>query len=147
MSQPISLVNSLKAWQRFFIVGCANTLLTYFLYLLLKHFVNYDKAYFSAYFFGIIISYCLNGKMVFLTKLSAQTLIMYSFIYLAQYALSAIILKLLIQSKIVNDTLAPLMVTVIIVPLTFLTTRFIFTVDFFGKSLQNKEKSNAKPKI
>ena len=110
---------------KFLFVGCVNTLITYIVYLLLVNQFNYSIAYFVSYVVGIVVSYIFNTVYVFNSTFSIKKMLSYPFVYIIQYLFNQTILFLLIEYTFVNKFYAPLLVTVISVPVTFLATKKI----------------------
>ncbi|BBJ00623.1 hypothetical protein FGKAn22_23150 [Ferrigenium kumadai] len=110
---------------RFLIVGAANTLSTYLLYLLLLAFFPYLIAYSLSYCTGIVISYFLNIRFVFKRHVSLATFLAFPVVYISQYCLSALILWLLVEQSGVAPALAMVGVIAATVPITFLMSRFV----------------------
>lgn len=109
---------------RFLVAGTANTLGGYLLYLLLQMVLPYQAAYFLAFVAGVVCAYCLNTLFVFRTRLSWRTFLAYPMIYVAQYAISAPMLAGLVEWLDVPSTIAPLIVSVAMIPVSFLLNRF-----------------------
>lgn len=112
-------------WLRFFLGGGANTAFTYTVYVALNSMLAYQFAYFIAYALGIGFSYWFNAKFVFRVPLSLRGLVSYPVVYLAQYVLSALLLGILVEGVGIEETFAPLLVTVALVPITYLLSRTV----------------------
>lgn len=110
---------------RFVVAGALNTGASYLLYLLLRQALPYQVAYAVAYVAGVVFSYWLNAKFVFNVPLSWRGLLAYPLVYLVQYAASAILLGVLVERVELSDVAAPLIVSAIMIPLTFLMSRWI----------------------
>lgn len=107
-------------WMRFIVGGGINTGFTYLLYLLINRVANYHTAYLIAYVAGIIFSYWFNAQFVFKVALSLRGLFAYPLVYLIQYLLSAFFLGISIEKLGIKETFAPLIVTILMIPLTYL---------------------------
>lgn len=114
-----------KEFMRFLIVGGANTLITYAIYLLFLPIFNYNIAYGTSYVSGIVISFILNAKFVFNTNLTFGKAIKYPLVYVVQYIINVILLNVFIESLNINDKLAPLIVIIISIPITFVLSKLI----------------------
>ena len=110
---------------RFLIVGAANTLSTYLLYLLLLAFFPYLIAYSLAYCVGVVVSYFLNSYFVFRRPFSLATFLAFPVVYLVQYGLGALILWLLVDRAGVAPQLAMAGAIGLTIPVTFLMSRFV----------------------
>ncbi|SRR6266404_2077940 len=110
---------------RFVFWGGVNTLAGYLVYALLLRFLPYLISYSIAYILGIGVSYFLNSRLVFNRELRLRTAVRYPLVYLAQYVVGTITLYLLVQLFRVNKLVAPLLVVILTIPLTFLLSRRI----------------------
>lgn len=114
-----------REFLRFLAVGLANTAFSYGLYLLLDLWLPYKIAYSIAYVCGIIFSYFLNARWVFKTVVSLKTFFAFPLVYVVQYVLSMLGLHLLVELFSVPEKLAPIIVIVLTIPVTFLVSRVI----------------------
>ena len=112
---------------RFFLVGGVNTGLTYAIYLFLNLFINYLYAYSAAYVVGIIFSYLLTAGWVFRISLSLVTFFLYPLIYLIQYLVGVFLLDFLVESAGVSESVAPILVIVGTLPITYLLSKALLT--------------------
>jgi putative flippase GtrA len=110
---------------RFLIGGVLNTVVGYSVYLLLFHWVRYEVAYAIAYITAIAVSYVFNAMFVFRQPMRVRSALYYPLVYLAQFLLGLILLKVLIGVIHVSAWLAPLLVSVLTIPMTFLLSRII----------------------
>lgn len=122
-----------REFLRFLLAGALNTALTYAIYLLAILVVGYQVAYAIAFLAGIFISYWLSLRYVFRQAGSLKKLARYPLVYLAQYAAGAIILELLVRDAVVSVPLAPLVVVVLTLPLTFMLSKFVLAGDKRGQ--------------
>lgn len=110
---------------RFLLVGSINTVSTYIIYLLaLWISTSAILAYNISYMLGIGISYCLNLKITFKKKHSLIKMLSFPLVYVVQYVVGLIALKFFLSWGI-NAELAGLFIIPIIVPITFIFSRFI----------------------
>lgn len=109
---------------RFLFGGLVNTGVTYALYILLEQFFLYQIAYALSYCAGIIFSYWFNTIIVFKTTLSWQGLIKYPVVYIVQYCASALLLAILVENLHIDPKIAPLMVVIATIPVTFILSRW-----------------------
>jgi len=116
-----------QRWLRFIIGGGINTAFTYGFYLMLNTLLGYQMAYFLAYAMGVIFSYWFNAVVVFRVPLSWKGLFSYPIVYVIQYAASALLLGGLVEIAGVSMVLAPLAVTVVMVPLTYAMSRIVLS--------------------
>lgn len=123
------LSTMLPAWMgevfRFLIGGVLNTVVGYGGYLLLLHWIRYEVAYTVSYIVSVTVSYLFSALVVFRQPLSARAALRYPLVYLVQFLLGLVLLKLLIEALHVSAWLAPLLVSVLTIPATFLLSRII----------------------
>lgn len=110
---------------RFLIGGVINTGVSYSCYLLLKIIFSYQLAYALSYIIGIVFSYWFNTKLVFSVPMSWRGFFAYPLVYVVQYLLSALMLEGIVVRLSIKDSVAPLLVTVLMVPVTFSISKFI----------------------
>lgn len=112
---------------KFLVSGSLNTALTYLLYYLLLSFLNYQLAYAITYIAGILISYWLNLKYVFQEVGNWKKFILYPGIYIIQYLVGALFLWLLVHKFSFSVTVAPIIVIILTLPMSFLLNRLVLT--------------------
>lgn len=118
---------SLLEAYRFIIAGLSNTALTYVIYLIAIQRVSYSVAYAIAYVIGILLSYWLNLRFVFKQTTSWRKFCLFPLVYLIQYILGAMLLAICIEWLAIPISLAPLLVILLTLPITFFCSRFILT--------------------
>ena len=116
---------NIKEYASFLLSGAANTGLTYALYALFLFFVPYKLSYSLAYVCGIVFSYYLNSKFVFKQPVTLAKFLKYPAVYIVQYGLGIIILYICIDILGVSKWLAPIVVIVISLPVTFVISKLI----------------------
>lgn len=109
---------------RFMIVNGFSTLVMFGLYVILNMVLKYQIAYFISYVVTVILSYVLTSLFVFHTKMSWKTFMQFPLIYVLQYVTSAVCLEILVYLGF-SVTFVPLFVIVLLLPLTFLLSRFV----------------------
>lgn len=110
---------------KFLLGGGLNTALTYAIYYIFHLTLPYQFAYAAAYLSGIVFSYWINATFVFKTPMTWRGLFAYPVVYLVQYLISALLLGTLVEQLDMPKILAPLVVIVVSIPLTFIMTRWI----------------------
>jgi len=108
---------------RFIVSGAINTGITYGLYLLLLPLFGYLPAYSAAYVAGILLSFWLNSVFVFRQQMSWRGLVRFPLVYVVQYALTAMLLWLLVDTLGISERIALLAAIAVTVPVTFLAAR------------------------
>ncbi|MGA9997619.1 MAG: GtrA family protein [Pyrinomonadaceae bacterium] len=114
-----------RDFYRFVFWGAINTLVGYALYLFLLLLLPYLIAYSVAYVFGVFFSYYLNSKFVFKQQLKLSKALKYPLVYVTQYILGAVSLYLMVQRLKINKVLAPTLVVLLTIPITYLLSKTI----------------------
>jgi len=112
-----------KRFFSFLIFGGVNTAVTYLLYLWLSYMLHYQIAYFVAYVGGILLAYLLNLRYVFKTKNSLKKIALYPVIYVVQYLIGAFFMYLFLQVLYLPNAVAPLLVIILLVPISYLLNK------------------------
>lgn len=120
-----ALYRKLHTIIKFVGVGAINTGLTYLLYLGLMLFVSYQIAYAIAFVAGILIAYVLNTRYVFKVNQSVKKLLLFPLVYLIQYVCGAAMMHVWVAKLSINASVAPLLTTVTLLPLTYALTKII----------------------
>jgi putative flippase GtrA len=135
------LAPRIRRWLRFIFSGGVNTAFTYGVYLALNLVISYQWAYMFAYMVGIAFAYWLNAVLVFRVPLSWKSLFAYPLVYVIQYGLSALLLGVLVEFTKINEKLAPLLVTVCMVPVTYAFSRSVLVGTGSGSSGESGRKT------
>lgn len=114
------------ALPRFAIAGALNTGLTYLLYLALLQFIPYWVAYSVTYIVGLLLGYGLNCYLVFKVRPSLRSAAMYPVSYVVNYLLGICVLVGLVRILGVAESLAPILGTLVLMPLTYVLMRYAF---------------------
>lgn len=114
-----------QRWLRFLVGGGINTAFTYGVYLTLNLVMGYQSAYLMAYSMGVVFAYWFNAVLVFRVPLSWKGFFSYPLVYLIQYGVSALLLGVLVEFGSVSTTLAPLAITIGMVPLTYVMSKLM----------------------
>ncbi len=109
----------------FAVTGIFSTLIMFGLYVVFYHLMNYQYAYLLAYSISVIALYFMN-RFVFKGNMSFHNFLQFTLIYLMQYALGAAALKLMVWLRF-SVTYAPLLVVIVLLPVTFLLNRIVFS--------------------
>jgi putative flippase GtrA len=113
------------AFFRFLVTGAANTAVTYAAYLLLLRVIPYLWAYSIAYIAGILIAYLAQTRYVFGVGTSWRTFLKFPLVYLVQYAVGAIGIRLIVETGLLTREFALLATLCVTVPLGFLLSRYL----------------------
>jgi putative flippase GtrA len=109
----------------FAITGILSTSIMFGLYVMLYQFINYQYAYLIAYTISVIALYFMN-MFVFKGIMSLQTFLEFPLIYLLQYVLGAASLEFIVWLGF-SVAYAPLLVVIVLLPVTFLLNRIVFS--------------------
>jgi len=116
---------NIKEYASFLLCGVANTVLTYALYAMFLLLMSYKLAYSLAYICGIVVSYYLNSEFVFKEPVSLLKFLKYPAVYIVQYLLGIIILYICVDVFAISKWLAPVVVIIISLPVTFGLSKLI----------------------
>ncbi len=114
-------------WVKFLIGGGINTAFSYIIYLGLMLFIHYQIAYLIAYVVGVIFAYWFNAVIVFKVPLSWKGLFFYPIIYVIQYAISAFLLDIFVETMKIDKVFAPLIIIILMIPITYVLNKYILT--------------------
>ena len=110
---------------RFLLGGVLNTVVGYGCYLLLLRWMHYELAYAIAYVLGIGVSYAFSTAFVFRQPMRWRSALYFPLVYLLQFLISFVLLKVLIDLLHAPVWFSPLLLLVITIPATFVLSRFI----------------------
>ena len=112
---------------RFLAGGILNTALSYGIYLMLQVFFEYRLAYTIAFVAGIVSGYAINTWWVFRQPWSWRAIVAYPAVPVASYFASLVIVHVAVEWLGVDQRIAPLLATAVMLPATFLLTRMLIT--------------------
>lgn len=110
---------------RFLIVGGTNTVVAYGLYIVLLHWLRYELAFSLAYLVGISVGFFMNTLFVFRQKPSRRAALRYPLVYVVQYLLSLLVLRVAVDHLGVPPWLALAFAIAATIPVTFALSRMI----------------------
>lgn len=113
---------------RFVVVGSFNTGSSYLIYLFFLIFLPFSFAYSLSFITSIIISYFLNTYWVFKQPWRWKKLAQFPLIYLVQYFAGLLLLNLMIEYFGINEKIAPLLIIMLLFPLTYILTKRLIHV-------------------
>lgn len=114
-----------KEFFKFLLVGSVNTGAGYIFYLAFIQLIPYALAYSFSFALSVVVSYALNARYVFNEPLSLKKLLSFPLVYIVQYFFGLCLIYIAVEQLSIPATLAPLLVVVITIPITFLLARFI----------------------
>lgn len=112
---------------RYCLVGGFNTIFGYINYIILLQLFPYYIAYSISFAMSVIISYCLNTTVVFKTEFSWMRFFMFPAVYLIQYCIGLSMLHVFIIFMHLSPLIAPIIVTAVTWPISFMLSRLILT--------------------
>ena len=110
---------------RFLIMGGANTLVAYAIYLLLLNWMRYEIAYAIGYACGIVLAYALSAAFVFRKPLSRRSAVRFPLVYVAQFLISLGVLRVAVEYAHIPQWLAFGFAVALTIPATFVLTRWV----------------------
>lgn len=105
--------------------GGINTAFTYGLYFGLQVIIPYQVAYALAFAVGMVFSYFFNAIIVFKQRIGLKSLFAFPLVYVLQYLLSAVLLSVFVERLGIPQSIAPVAVIVLTIPITFGMTRWL----------------------
>ena len=129
----------LRRWSLFLVGGLSNTALTWLIYLAAARVVSYQIAYLFAYVVGIAYSYAFNARLVFRVPLSFRGAAAYPLVYISQYLVSACFLGLFVEVLHVSRAYAPLVVTALMLPVTYFMSRLVLHLTHRKRPIANPD--------
>lgn len=111
---------------RYVVAGALNTAASYAVYLVLLPVMPYGWAYTLAFVTGIGVAYALQSRYVFGAGGSWRTFFAFPLVYVVQYLVGVLGLRLLVETGLMSRELALFAVLVVTVPVGFLMSRALF---------------------
>lgn len=125
MSEPDSVRRQAL---KFLVVGGANTLVTYVIFILLGLLMPPSLAYTIAFAAGLAWVVFGSSRFVFKGNHGARRLLLFAAWYLVIYAIGRVIIHFIAPVDFVGLLLASLAVLVVTTPLTFIGGRYVFAL-------------------
>lgn len=123
---------------RFVIVGVFNTVNYFILYTILLNYLAYLPSHIISFLLSAFVSYFLTSMYTFQTKPSWKTLVAFPLTFLPNLIFSTVGTSLLIELHILSESIASLVVMLLIIPITFIINKVIF----IRKKQDNQEVSD-----
>ena len=109
----------------FGITGTLSTLLMFVLYVVLHQTMSYQSAYLIAYCVSVLVLYFMNVIFVFDNPITLKSFLKFPLIYLLQYLVGAVFLEFIVRLGF-SVTFAPVVVVILLLPVTFVLNRLVF---------------------
>jgi len=110
---------------RFLVMGGANTLVAYAVYLLLLNWMRYELAYTIGYAVGIAMAYVLSAGFVFRQPLRRRSATRFPLIYVVQFLVSFALLRIAVEWLHMPAWLALGFAVIATIPVTFVLSRWV----------------------
>lgn len=114
-----------REFVRFAIVGLIATVFHYGIYYLLNLLINVNVAYTIGYVVSWFVNLYLTAHFTFKSTLSFKKGVGFALSHLVNYLLHMLFLNLFLYLGL-SETIAPLFVFAVVVPINFLLVRFVF---------------------
>lgn len=109
---------------KFIATRVASTVASYLIYLALLHWIGYELAYLIAYAAGVILSYLVNALFVFKQPMSRRSAALFPLIYVLQFLLGMVILRLCVEELHLPEWLGMAISILLTLPLAFGLSRW-----------------------
>lgn len=113
----------LSEMMRFVVVGLIATAINYAVYYVMLPFMNASAAFTTGYIVSFLCNYAMSSKFTFRVGTSLQRFVSFGVSHATNYFIQIILLNLVIGLGI-SDTLAPLPVYAMSIPISYLNVRF-----------------------
>ncbi len=110
---------------RFVAVGIVATATHYCVYLLFKEFLSVNLSYALGYGVSFLLNYVLSARFTFRSKTSIAKLLGFAASHAVNFALHIYLLNLYLSMGL-SETIAPIPVYAIAIPVNFILVRFVF---------------------
>ncbi|HEY0329448.1 MAG TPA: GtrA family protein [Rhodopseudomonas sp.] len=117
-----------RQFSRFVGVGVVNSVATFVLYQMLLLAMPYWLAFTLSFAAGLVFGMIAGARLVFGRKINLVSAASFSAYYVFSYALSLLILMVVVDRLQISARLAPLIVIAIMVPLNFLGSRYALSL-------------------
>lgn len=112
---------------RFCLVGVGNTLLSYGVYLVLQLWLYYLVAHVLSWYAGVCFSFVMNCYFTYKVKPTWRRFWLFPLSSIPNVVLSSLGVVLLVEWLKVDQRIAPLIATLVAVPISYLLARAILT--------------------
>lgn len=118
-------MNLIRHASRFVVVGVINTGVYYGVYLLLNQILPYLAAHLLALGIAMVVAFFLHTYWTFQAKPTWKKFAMFPLTNLTNYLVQTFGLAFLVETIHVSEELAPLVASLVAIPITFLLSRRI----------------------
>ena len=112
---------------KFTIVGFINTFSNYAFYLLFMNIclIQYKMSYILGYILSLVGSYFMNTYFTYKERFKIKTFLLFPLTYIPNFIIQFVGVILLVDYMSINDAIAPLITTVVAMPITFIAMRYV----------------------
>lgn len=112
---------------KFTIVGFINTFSNYAFYLLFMNIclIQYKMSYILGYILSLVGSYFMNTYFTYKERFKIKTFLLFPLTYIPNFIIQFVGVILLVDYMSINDAIAPLITTVVAMPITFIVMRYV----------------------
>ena len=112
---------------KFIVVGFINTFSNYIFYLLFMNIclIQYKMSYILGYILSLVGSYFMNTYFTYKERFKIKTFLLFPLTYIPNFLIQFVGVILLIDYMSINDAIAPLITTVVAMPITFIAMRYV----------------------
>lgn len=112
---------------KFIVVGFINTFSNYIFYLLFMNIclIQYKMSYILGYILSLVGSYFMNTYFTYKERFKIKTFLLFPLTYIPNFIIQFVGVILLIDYMSINDAIAPLITTVVAMPITFIAMRYV----------------------
>lgn len=114
-----------KRLRTFIVIGFINTGATYVLFLLANLVTPYQAAFTISFAAGVVFSAYANGIWVFQRHPRKRDVVAYAVFYILNYVVRLYLLVLLVERFTMPEYAAPLVVVVVMIPVSYLGANLI----------------------
>ena len=119
-----------KELTKFVLVGMYNTLFGYVLYVIFFYFLeNYNLAYSLAFVLAAAKSFYLYSKIVFKTKVTLLTYLLFPFGYILQYLVGILLIGFFVDIKFIDAYVSGLLILPVTAIISYIYNKFVFEKD------------------
>ena len=112
---------------KFTIVGFINTFSNYAFYLLFMNIclIQYKMSYILGYILSLVGSYFMNTYFTYKERFKIKTFLLFPLTYIPNFIIQFVGVILLVDYMSINDAIAPLITTVVAMPITFIVMMYV----------------------
>lgn len=114
---------------RFLVVGLANTVVTYAIFVVLGLLIPPEAAYTIAFLIGLAWVSLGTSRFVFRSRGRPWRIVSFAAVYLVMYVIGRVIIELLDPADVLSLVIASIAIIAVTTPLAYLAGHFIFPTE------------------